>query len=260
MKFLIILAHPERNSLNGALVNVAAEALEAAGHSVEVSDLYAQKWKAVIDHDDYEHAKEERLFVLKASREQFDNDRVPEDILAEQKKLLEADAVIFQFPFWWFGMPAILKGWFDRVYSHKFGYGTGVHSNTQWDKRYGEGKLLGKRAMLSVTTGGWVEHYQERAINGPIEHLLFPINHGNLFYAGFEVLPPFVVHKADGLKEEGFAQVEAAYRERLANFFSDAPIPYRVQNAGDYDIPSLHLKAGLERGDEGSPYDLHLKS
>ena len=259
MKFLIVFAHPEPRSLNGSLMRLAKETLEQAGHTVEVSDLYAQKWKPVIDREDYGCSEEHRLRVLDASRQRLNEEAVPADILAEQQKMLDADGVIFQFPFWWFGMPAILKGWFDRVYSHRFGYGTGVHSSTRWDDRYGEGRMLGRRAMLSVTTGGWTEHYHDRAINGPIEHLLFPINHGALFYAGFEVLPPFLVHSADRMSEEGLAETAVAYRARLHNFFTDAPLAYRVQNGGDYEIPSLHLKEGLEGEGAIAPYDLHFK-
>jgi len=89
--------------------------------------------------------------VLDASRKRLNEEAVPADILAEQQKMLDANGVIFQFPFWWFGMPAILKAGSTRVYSYRFGYGTGLHSSTRWDDRYGEGRMLGKRAMLSVT-------------------------------------------------------------------------------------------------------------
>jgi hypothetical protein len=89
-------------------------------------------------------------------------------------------------PLWWFSMPAILKGWVDRVYSFGFAYGVGSTATRDGD-RYGEGRLAGKRAMLLVTAGGWEEHYAGRGINGPIEDLLFPINHGILYYPGYDV-------------------------------------------------------------------------
>lgn len=77
------------------------------------------------------------------------------DIAGEQEKLLWADTVIFQFPLWWFSLPAIMKGWIDRVYAYGFAYGVGEHSDTHWGDRYGEGTFAGKRAMLVVTAGGW---------------------------------------------------------------------------------------------------------
>jgi hypothetical protein len=64
-------------------------------------------------------------------------------------------------------MPAILKGWVDRVYAYGFAYGVGEHSDKYWGDRFGEGTLVGKRAMLIVTNGGWEEHYAARGVNGP---------------------------------------------------------------------------------------------
>ncbi len=123
------------------------------------------------------------------SKHAFEQGTQSEDIAAEQAKLHRADAVIFQFPLWWFSMPAIMKGWVDRVYACGFAYGVGEHSDSHWGDRYGEGRLAGKRAMLLVTTGGWASHYSPRGINGPINDILFPIQHGILFYPGFTVLP-----------------------------------------------------------------------
>lgn len=260
MNVLIVFAHPERRSLNGALLRASIDRLEKEGHAVEVSDLYAQKWKAVLDREDYHYAAEQRLRVLAASRERYQDGTIPADILAEQEKLQRADAVIFQYPMWWFGMPAILRGWFERVYSHAFGYGRGEHSTTRWGDRYGEGLMQGKRAMLSVTMGGRRDHYAHRAINGPIEDLLYPVNHGLLFYIGFEVLPSFLLYDADKLTEERYEKELLVLNERLTNLFSDEPIPYRSQNGGDYHIPSLWLREGLEQGNESTPFALHKRS
>jgi len=60
------------------------------------------------------------------------------DITREQEKLHWADTVIFQFPLWWFTMPAIMKGWFERVYAYGFAYGVGEHSDSHWGDRFGE--------------------------------------------------------------------------------------------------------------------------
>ncbi|MBS4076671.1 NAD(P)H-dependent oxidoreductase, partial [Ameyamaea chiangmaiensis] len=188
MNVLIVFAHPERHSLNGALLDVAVSELTAQGHDVQVSDLYAMHWKAAVDKDDFPAlSSDEPLKVWKASNDGFAANALTEDVKAEQEKLLWADTVILQFPLWWFAMPAILKGWVDRVYASGFAYGVGEHSEQRWGDRYGEGVMAGKRAMLMVTAGGWPEHYSDRGINGPIDDLLFPINHGILFYPGFTV-------------------------------------------------------------------------
>ncbi len=69
------------------------------------------------------------------------------------------EAVGSQFPLWWFSMPAILKGWVERIFAFGFAYGVGVHEGEHWGDRYGEGRLTGRRAMLSTTMGGRAPHY-----------------------------------------------------------------------------------------------------
>ena len=258
MKVLIVFAHPEPRSLNTSLRDVAVDELRLGGHEVCVSDLYAEQWKSQIDREDFPTlAGDERLKVATVSGKAFAANVLTEDVRAEHEKLMWADAVIFQFPLWWFAMPAIMKGWVDRVYAHGFAYGVGEHSDTRWGDRYGEGVFAGKRAMLVVTAGGWASHYAPRGINGPIDDLLFPINHGILHYPGFSVLPPFVAYRVDRLDDAGFAVVSAALRERMRTLFLRAPIPYRRQNDGDYLIPSMELKPGLG-GPMTSGFGLHL--
>jgi NAD(P)H dehydrogenase (quinone) len=246
MKVLLVFAHPEPRSLNGALRDVAIAELAAQGHDVRVSDLYADGWKSEVDRADFPAlAPDARLKPAAASGEAFGANALTDDVKAEQEKLLWADALILQFPLWWYSMPAILKGWVDRVYAYGFAYGVGEHSDKHWGDRFGEGTLVGKRAMLIVTTGGWEDHYSARGINGPIDDLLFPINHGILYYPGYDVLPPFVAYQVDRLDAAGFKVVAARLRERMRTLATAAPIPYRRQNGGDYLIPSLRLRPGL---------------
>ncbi|MGK9234743.1 NAD(P)H-dependent oxidoreductase [Inquilinus limosus] len=258
MKVLLVFAHPEPRSLNAALRDVAVRALEAQGHEVRVSDLYAQGWKSEVDRADFPPlAPDARLKVAAASGEAFAAGALTADVRAEHEKLLWADILILQFPLWWYTMPAILKGWVDRVYAYGFAYGVGEHSDRHWGDRFGEGTFAGKRAMLIVTTGGWEEHYSGRGVNGPIDDLLFPINHGILYYPGYDVLPPFVTYRVDRLDEAGFEAVAERLRERMRTIATTLPIPYRRQNGGDYLIPSLQLRPGL--GDPAAAgFALHL--
>ncbi|WP_217474214.1 NAD(P)H-dependent oxidoreductase [Stutzerimonas stutzeri] len=252
MKILIVYAHPEPRSLNGALKNFSVQRLEAAGHQVQVSDLYAMQWKPSVDaEDNLDHLPGARFEPSLSSKQAFENAKQSADIAGEQEKLRWADAVILQFPLWWFSMPAILKGWIDRVYAYGFAYGVGEHSDTHWGDRYGEGTLAGKRAMLVVTAGGWESHYGPRGVNGPIDDLLFPIQHGILFYPGFDVLPPFVVYRTSRMDEDRYATVCHRLGERLDTLFNTAPIAFRPQNAGAYDIPSLTLREQFAPGESG---------
>jgi NAD(P)H dehydrogenase (quinone) len=253
---LIVHAHPEPKSLTSALKDLAVETLTAQGHVVQVSDLYAMGWKATADRGDFtELARPERLKYASESGHAFSSGAQTPDIVAEQQKLLWADAVILSFPLWWFGMPAILKGWVDRVYAHNFAYGVGPHGGERWGDRYGEGVLSGRRAMLIVNIGGREPHYGDRGVNGRLDEILWPIQHGVLFYPGMEVLPPFVIYQSERLSEAGWQDAAAAFEQRLDGLFTDAPIPFRAQNGGHYDGQQV-LKPGLGIGQTGAR--LHL--
>ena len=258
MKVLIVYAHPEPRSLNGSLKDFAVRRLQEAGHDVEVSDLYAMNWKATLDaSDSLDRDPEARFDPSLDSKRAYAAGRQSSDIAAEQEKLRWADTVILQFPLWWFTMPAILKGWFERVYAYGFAYGVGEHSDARWGDRYGEGNLAGKRAMLVVTTGGWESHYSPRGINGPIDDLLFPIHHGVLHYPGFDVLPPYLVYRTSRVDAQRYGQIERELGERLDSLQTTAPIPFRRQNGGDYDIPALTLRE--EIAPQASGFASHIE-
>jgi len=255
MNVLIVYAHPEPRSLNGALKDHAVRHLERQGHRVQVSDLYAMGFKAVLDAGDSSVVSAERFDPSESSRLALANGTQAADIAAEQDKLLWADALILQFPLWWFGLPAILKGWVDRVYACGFAYGVGEYSDTHWGDRYGEGRLAGKRAMLMVSMGGWASHYSARGINGALDDILFPIQHGILFYPGFDVMPPFAIYRTSKVDDAGFATACRDLERRLDGLWTDAPIAFRRQNGGDYLIPQLTLWPELAAGREG--LDIH---
>jgi NAD(P)H dehydrogenase (quinone) len=257
MNVFIVYAHPEPRSLNGALKTFMVDHLQRAGHAVEVSDLYAMNWKPQLDAADFPEREPGAHFHPEIeSKHAYARGTQTADVAEEQRKLLWADAVILQFPLWWFSMPAILKGWVERVFAYGLAYGVGEHSERRWGDRYGEGALAGRRAMVITTTGGWASHYAPRGINGPMEDLLFPIHHGILYYPGMSVLPPFVVHRTGKVDAAAYAQHTAALGERLDTLATTPPIPYRKQNIGDYDIPAMTLRADLAPGQEG--FGVHL--
>ncbi len=146
------------------------------------------------------------------------------------------------------------------MFTFHFAYGVGEHNDTKYGERYGEGTLAGRRALLSVTVGGLESHYSSRGgINGPIDDLLFPIQHGILYYPGLEVLPPFVLYGTDRMTDADYPEVAKAWEQRLLTLESTDPVPFRRQNFGDYEIPpSLHLKEGLEPAGR-SGFGLHVK-
>ncbi|GME84266.1 unnamed protein product [Ambrosiozyma monospora] len=262
MKVLIVLAHPEPKSLTTSLFNVTVDELKKLGHEVKTTDLYAIKWKATIDADDFPEfdQEKERLVITSESRKAYNERKLTKDVLEEQEKLEWADMLILQFPLWWFSMPAILKGWVERVFSSGLGYGVGYSPKTPHGSRYGEGAFKGKRAMLSITIGAPATNYNKMGVNGDIFDILYPLNHGVLFYPGFDVLEPFLVYRTHRFTEERLQETTNELRERLKNLETEKPIPFRPQNAGDYDLQTLELKPDAISPDKkGLGLRVHLK-
>ncbi|SCU98912.1 LANO_0F00166g1_1 [Lachancea nothofagi CBS 11611] len=238
MKVLIVFAHPEPKSLSTSLKNVAINEIKSQGHEVKVTDLYAENWNPLINRSDFLNLQPDKAMrICDESGEAYAAGMLTEDVKQEQEKLKWADVLILQFPFWWFSMPAILKGWIDRVYSSGLAYGVGEYNDERSGDQYGEGSFAGKKAMLIVTVGGPEKHYKNRGISGDIDDLLFPINHGLLFYPGYSVLPPFIVYDAQTAGEKDYEAAAEKLRERIRSIDTDSPIPYRTQNGGDYVFP-----------------------
>jgi NAD(P)H dehydrogenase (quinone) len=217
MKVFIVHAHPEPKSFNGALTRRAVETLTADGHEVVVSDLYAMgfnptsgRWNftTVADPDYYKQQIEEAYAT--------DRDGFAPDVLAEIRKLEWCDVLIFQFPLWWFGAPAILKGWVDRVFAYKRVYGRGF-----W---YGQGAFRQKRALVSVTTGGPGTAYGPDGLQGDMARLLFPIQHGMLAFTGFRVLPPALFYAVAHLADADRAAMLDHWSERLRSLQTAEPL------------------------------------
>lgn len=195
MNVLWIFAHPEGRSLNGALRDHGAATLRRHGHHVRHSDLYAMGWNPVVGPEDFGHDPAARLVVGAESQRAHAAGALAPDIRAEQDKIAWADALIVQFPLWWYGMPAILKGWFDRVFVQGFAFG--VTDDRGRTLRYGDGGLAGRRALVVTTAGARATGLGPRGVHGAAEDVLFPLLHGTLFYTGMDVLPPLVITGAD---------------------------------------------------------------
>lgn len=215
---LLVLAHPERRSFSGAMVDVAVETLGGLGHRVMLSDLYRLGFDPVSDRRNFVAAKDAGYF-----KQQVEEDHATENggfvpqLEAEIAKMEAADLMIWQFPLWWFGVPAILKGWVDKVFAFNRVYGRG--------RIYEKGKFRGKRALLSLTTGGSGEPaYRPDGFNGDINGILRPIQRGMLQFLGYDVLKPQIVYGPAQASEEERLAVLAAWRERLRKIAQEEPI------------------------------------
>lgn len=239
MKILVVSAHPEPRSLNASLTRFAVDHLRATGHEVRESDLYAMKWKATVDADDFPADAPDRLHVMAASERATLDGVLTPDVAAEQEKVRWSDAVVLQFPVWWFAPPAILKGWIDRVFTAGFGYGPTL------PPPYGQGPLAGKRALVSVTLGARETSFSDRGIHGQLDDALHPLQHGLFWFTGAAPLEPFAVYWANELPEDAFETAKREYAARLDGLFTDEPVPFRSLVGGDYDH-DMRLLPGVE--------------
>lgn len=249
MNILWIHAHPEPRSLGGMLAAEGSRGLRESDHDVTVSDLYAMRWNPVVDAADFGHDPARRLRVAAASRRAHEAGELSPDIAAEQEKLRWAEAVVVQFPLWWLGPPAILKGWLDRVLVHGFGYGV-ADPATGRVRRYGDGELAGKRALVVTTIGARESSFGPRGVHGDLDDILFPLHHGVFWYTGMEALPPLAVYGADRADEDAAACALTRLRRRLAGLACDEPLPFRSEHGGDYDT-DLVLRPELSPGRSG---------
>lgn len=222
MNVLIVLAHPEPKSFNGAMFDTALRELRAAGHTVETSDLYRMGFNPVSSRANFTTVKDADYLKLQAEETHAsEHDGFAPEVEAELRKLEACDLLILQFPMWWFGLPAILKGWVDRVMAMGRTYGYGAIYQT--------GKFRGKRAMLSLTTGGPEEAYRKGGFNGDIEGILRPVQRGVLEFLGFDVLAPQIHYGPVRATPEQRQAWLADYAERLQSVHNEAPIA-----AGEY--------------------------
>lgn len=215
MTVLIVHAHENPKSFCSALGKTAKEVLIGQGHNVILSNLYAKGFNPVGGKHDFTKLSEADYY--KYASEQMhahENDHFTPEIWEEMKLLAEADVLIFNFPLWWFGMPAILKGWVDRVLAYGFAYGG----------EYGffdTGRFKGKKAFLCVTTGSPADFYTAEGAHGrTLGDILKNIRQGILELVGFEVLPEFGAYGVSRINEKARVQIISDYQVYLEQHFT----------------------------------------
>jgi len=209
MNVLILHAHPEPKSFTSAMKDLAVEHFTEKGDNVKVNDLYNMKFNPVGVQDDFKKISDPEFFsYLKEQIVAFKTDGYVDELKAEMEKLEWADLIILNFPLWWSSMPAILKGWFDRVLALGFAYHPA-------ESKFDTGKFRGKKAMCAITTGGTPESYGPDGENGELSSVIYHINHGTLNYCGMEVLPYFVGWRAHLKPKEVLEQYLVDYKKHL---------------------------------------------
>ncbi|MEU0072155.1 NAD(P)H-dependent oxidoreductase [Streptomyces sp. NPDC006332] len=210
---LIVHAHPEPHSFSTAQMTTAAQALREAGYRVDVVDLYADRWAPILARDEFApvdgHFKPqaEQMRALKEGT-------LDTAVRNHLDRLLAADLLVLSFPMWWFSLPAVLKGWVDRVFvmGGVFGGDHGI---------LGDGALAGKRAMLLVTTGGASESFQPGGKFGPMDDFLFHIHRGMLEFVGFQVLDPVITYGPARMTDQERTAALGAVGESVARITAE---------------------------------------
>ncbi|MBP7687961.1 MAG: NAD(P)H-dependent oxidoreductase [Thermoflexales bacterium] len=216
MKAFIVYWHPEPQSFNAAMFQTACEALATAGHDVKTSNLYEMQFDPVSSRKNFATVKDPDYLKLQLEEMHATaNHGFSAEIEAEIEKMEWCDLMIWQFPLWWFGLPAVLKGWADRVLAMGRAYGGG--------RVYQNGVFGGKRAFLSLTTGGSEDAFRVDGFNGDLAGILRPIHRGILQFTGFTVLAPQVVHGPVRMTDAQRKQALASYASRLQAIGSEAP-------------------------------------
>lgn len=243
MNVLIVHAHPEPQSFTTAMMHAARETLEADGHQVTVSDLYAMNWNPVASAADFAQRKNpDYLVYALEQRHSSEHGGLAPDIAAELEKLKAADLLIFSFPIYWFSVPAILKGWIDRVLVSGVCYG-GM-------RFYDRGGLKGKRAMLAFTLGGREHMFGTDAVHGELEVLLRPLLRGTLYYCGMDVLPPFAAYHVPYITAEARAEMLESYRAWLKQI--DQLQPLQFPRLSEFDAKLYPLKPSADQAEPES--------
>lgn len=217
-RVLIVSAHPEPRSFQAALRDEAVRELQAQDYEVQVSDLYAMGFKAALDSADFTDLQHpEQLNVSLEQRHAWSSQTLAPDIASELQRLLAADLLLLMFPLWWFGLPAILKGWIDRVFVSGAVYGRSAV--------FEQGRLRGKRALVAVSTGAPSQAFGPQALNGDMADILMPLHRGVLGFTGMTVLPPFVAHHVPYAGPAGRAELLTQWREHLRSLHQLPPLP-----------------------------------
>ena len=207
MNVLIVHAHPEAASFTTAMRDAATETLIEAGHNVLISDLYEMNFNPVASANDFlGRANEDYLVYALEQRHADANDLLASDIKSELDKVVWADLIIFNFPIYWFSMPAIMKGWLDRVFVSGRCYG-GM-------RFYDRGGMKGKKALVSLTLGGQPHMFDADGVHGPFLEMLKHLLRGTLGYLGFEVLQPFVGWHVPYISQDARTALLDTYRKQ----------------------------------------------
>lgn len=194
MHALIVISHPDPQSLTHAVARSFAEGVQSLGkHTTELADIAAEGFQPAFNPAD------RATFFMQAS--------APPDVLREQERIDRSDALVLVYPVYWWSFPGQLKGWIDRVFSNGWAYSQTPEGAIE--------KRLGRLAVHLVGIGAADEGTYAR--HGYDTALRTQIDHGIFDYCGARVVTSTILYGIDG---ESAASHIAAARELGRNAFA----------------------------------------
>lgn len=196
MRHLIIYAHPNENSLNHHLLNTVVETLQSHNEEIVVRDLYNIGFDPVLSLNDMQGQR---------------MGKVSDDVKTEQEHIAWAEQITFIYPIWWTGLPAMMKGYIDRVFSYGFAY--------RYEQGIQKGLLKGKKTVIINTHGKSHEEYEKSGID---KALTLTSDNGIFIYSGLEIIRHLFFDKADKASPENLeiwkGQIKNLYSKHVLNY------------------------------------------
>lgn len=200
MKVLVVYAHPNPASFCAALKRTTLELLERAGIETRIHDLYQSRFDPILSGRDFEA---------------LSRGQVSEDVAELQADIAWADWLLFIHPTWWMGMPATLKGYFDRVMTYGFAF--------RLEGGKPVGLLSGKKALIAQTTGSAEADLVGSGMTRAMEQT---VAHGLLGYCGVELAAHRFLYAVPSVTADERASMLSAFRDLLVKTL---PLPAEVR-------------------------------
>lgn len=195
---LFVCTHATPGTRGGSLVKTLSAQWDQQGISHEMTDLTAIGFNPVAGPNDFSVRPNGHFNYREEQKKAAATRGFADDIALEQKKLEHAEMLVLCFPMWVFGMPAIMKGWIERVFARGVTYGKGMEYET--------GGMAGKVAGAIITAAGAEEDYLPGGKHEPMENILRTVVDLPLSYMGFSVKSAKVICNVESYSEVAFGE------------------------------------------------------
>ena len=219
MRALIVHAHPEPESFTGAMRDTIVDALQERGDEIEVVDLYRLGFNPVLSRADFPAPSNPDNFAYTAEqRAGYKSANLARDIMEQIEAVLAADLLVLTFPVYWFSMPAILKGWIDRVF-----LAGPMYSGRNM---YARGGMRGRRALVAASLGGRDHMFGPMALHGELERgMMSHLLQGSLGVVGYDVIAPFWAYHAPYVDQAARIRMLEELRAYVLNLEAAPTLP-----------------------------------